>query len=202
MIKLHEKPPEGVTYNGRFYRCNFDFRNVLKMLDIMQRDDLLKAARDYLCIKCVYSHKIPSKIASGLYDALCNLLFEKPEKTGNKRLTSWEQDAPLIRAAFRQVYHINLFTDRLSWFEFVELIQALPEGCRYEEVIGIRARPIPPPTKYNQKEREWLIAAKQSVALELTEQEKEDNYNNMVSRVFDCLMSMIPDKKEVNAPNE
>lgn len=194
-MKLFERLPEGITVGRRFFRCDFDFRNVLKMLEIMQREDLQEMARDYHCVRCVIRHRMTLKTASEAYKVLTDFLFEKRPETGEKRLTSFEQDAPLIRAAFKQVYGIDLFRDRLTWFEFKEYLHGLPEGNRYEEVIGIRARPIPPPNKYNQKEREWLINAKQSVAIHLTEQEQAKKYDEDVSKVFAGLMSMIP--KEV-----
>ena len=191
-FKLFDRLPEGVTVGGKFFRCDFDFRNVLKMLDTMQREDIYPDARDYLCIKCVYRHRIPPKTASELYNALCSILFEKTPETGAKRLTSFEQDAPLIRAAFRQVYGIDLFRDKLTWFEFTELLHGLPEGNKYEEVIGIRARPMPAPNKYNAKEREWLLKAKQQVALHLTDREAAKKYDSDVGKIFTGLMSMIP----------
>lgn len=191
-FKLFDRLPKGVTVGGKFFRCDFDFRNVLKMLDTMQREDIYPDARDYLCIKCVYSHRIPSKTAPKLYNELCSILFEKTPETGAKRLTSFEQDAPLIRAAFRQVYGIDLFRDKLTWFEFTELLHGLPEGNKYEEVIGIRARPMPAPNKYNAKEREWLLKAKQQVALHLTDREQERKYDTDVGKIFKGLMSMIP----------
>lgn len=202
-MKLFERLPKGITVNGRFFKCNFDFRNVLKMMDVMQREDLVPEARDYHCSKCVISHRIPSKIVSAVYNELCSVLFEKRPETGGKRVTSFEQDAPLIRAAFRQVYGIDLFRDKLTWFEFKELLQGLPDGNRYEEVIGIRARPLPAPTKYNQKEREWLMQAKQSVALHLTENEQAKKYDDDVGKVFAGLMGMIRQaQKEVNNVGE
>lgn len=191
-LKLFDRLPEGVTVGGKFYRCNFDFRNVLRMLDIMQREDLVPDARDYLCLKCVYSHRIAAKNVSAVLNEVCSILFERTPETDGKRLTSFEQDAPLIRAAFRQVYRIDLFRDKLTWFEFTELLHGLPEGNKYEEVIGIRARPLPAPNKYNQKEREWLMKAKQQVALHLTEREQAKKYEQDVGKIFSGLMSMIP----------
>lgn len=203
MLKLFERLPDSITVGGKRYKCNFDFRNVLRMLEIMQRDDLLPDARDYLCAKCVC--KAP-KNASEVYTALCSTLFPQAAETGGKRLTSYEQDAGLIRSAFRQVYGIDLFRDKLHWFEFVELLQFLPDGCRYEETIGIRARPMPAATKYNQKEREWLLKAKQSVALHLTEKEQARKYETDVSNVFAGLMGAIQKaqaaEKEVNGVGE
>ena len=194
-MKLFERLPEGITVGKRYFRCDFDFRNVLKMLEIMQREDLTPKARDYHCARCVIRHRMALKTASEAYKVLCDLLFEKRPETGEKRLTSFEQDAPLIRAAFKQVYGIDLFRDKLTWFEFTEYLHGLPDGNRYEEIIGIRARPIPAPTKYNQKEREWLMKAKQSVAIHLTEQEQARKYDEDVGKIFTGLLSMM--QKEV-----
>ena len=191
-MKLFERLPDRITVGKRVFKCDFDFRNVLKMLEIMQRDDIYVTARDYHCVKCVIRRRMTLKTASEAYKVLCDLLFEKRPEGGSERLTSFEQDAPLIRAAFRQVYGIDLFRDKLTWFEFTELLHGLPEGNRYEDVIGIRARPLPPPTKYNQKEREWLMQAKQSVALHLTEAEAAKKYDSDVGKIFAGLMSMIP----------
>lgn len=192
-MKLYERLPDSVTVGGKKYRCDFDFRNVLKMLDVMQRDDIVPDARDYLCAKCVIRSKIRLKDAPEVFRGLSDCLFEKPPESGEKggKITSYEQDADLIRTAFRQVYHINLFTDRLSWFEFCELLHNLPDGNRYEDVLGIRARPMPAPTKWNAKEREWLMKAKQSVALHLTEAEAARKYDSDAGKIFAGLMSMI-----------
>lgn len=194
-MKLYDRLPDGITIDGKFYKCDFDFRNVLKMLDVMQREDIELTARDYICAKCVIRRRIPLKTASKVFNELCSFLFGKAVKTGEKRVMSYEQDAGLIRTAFRQVYNIDLFRDGLHWFEFKELLQNLPDGNRFEETIGIRVRPLPAPTKYNAKEREWLLKAKQDCAIHLTEQEQAKKYDSDVVKVFAGLMSMIP--KEV-----
>ena len=190
-MKLTDSIPNGVTVDGKKYPLDFDFRNVLRMMEILGNEDLTPDARDYLALKCLTKH--PRNIRKVL-EAVKNTLFDDKPASG-ERLTSFEQDAGLIRSAFRQVYGIDLFRDRLTWFEFVELLQNLPEGNRYEEVLGIRARPLPAPTKYNGKEREWLIKAKQQCALHLSEKEAERKYDADVGRVFAGLSAMI--QKEV-----
>ena len=198
-FKLFDRLPDGVTVDGRFYKCDFDFRNVLKMLEIMRRDDLEFAARDYHCAKCVFRGHLPLSRAAKVYSAICSVLFEKPPENDGKRVMSFEQDAPLIRAAFRQCYQIDLFRDKLTWFEFTELLHALPEGNRFTETVGIRARPLPAPTKWNGKEREALMKAKQTVALHLDEKEREKKYEADVARIFDGLFAWAEaQKKEVN----
>ena len=184
-----------MTIDGRFYRLDFDFRNVLRMLDVLANDNLIPQARDYIALKCLTKH--PRNVAKVLI-AVKGLLFDNQPAADGERLTSFEQDAGLIRSAFRQEYGIDLFRDKLHWLEFKELLQGLPDGSRYEEVIGIRARPMPAATKYNLKEREWLMKAKQQCALHLTESEAAKKYGNDVGRVFKGLASWA---KEVNTGN-
>ena len=180
-----------MTVDGRFYRLDFDFRNVLRMMDVLGNDDLTPDARDFLALKCLT--KRPKNVKKVL-DAARALLFDSKPGSG-QRLTSFEQDAGMIRTAFRQEFGIDLYRDKLSWFEFTELLQNIPEGNRYSEVLGIRARPMPAPTKYNAKEREWLMKAKQQCAIHLTDKEAAKQYDRDVGRVFSGLLSMIP--KEV-----
>lgn len=191
-MKLCDKLPDGVSVNGKWYKLDFDFRNVLRFMEILADESLMPEAREYLAVKCLTKH--PKNVRNVLC-AVKALLFSDAAPKG-ERVTSFEQDAGLIRSAFRQVYGINLHTERLHWLEFMELLQNLPTGNRYEEVLSIRTREIPAPNKYNAKEREWLIRAKESVAIKLTEQEQAEKYERDVSNIFKGLLSMIP--KEVN----
>ena len=171
-------------------RLDLDFRNVLRMMDTLKRADLTQEAREWIAVHCVCRKPIP-----GTLEAVKRLLFSDPPKTTGKRVTSFEQDAGLIRAAFRQVYGIDLWREKLHWFEFTELMQGIPDGNRYAETVSIRAREMPSPTKWNAKEREWLMKAKRSVALQRTEDEIADDYAQGVKTVFDALMTRA--QKEV-----
>ena len=188
-MKLQERLPESIKVNGRRYKLDLDFRNVLRMMDILARNDLIPAARDWLALKCVV--KRPPKKSAELMEELRALLFpaRKKTETDGKRLTSFEQDADLIRAAFRQAYGIDLYRDKLHWIEFTALLSALPEGSRYSEVLGIRARPMPAATKYNQAEREWLAKAKAACALEMSDDERERAYAEGVKSIFAGLLA-------------
>ena len=197
MIRLFESLPDAVQVDGKRYKMDFDFRNVLRMMETLAREDLVPEARDYLALKCLT--KRPRNVSKVLA-AVNETLFDKEPSHNDKKITSFEQDAPLIRAAFRQVYGIDLFRDRVHWLEFTDLLRGLPEGNRYEEVLGIRSRPLPAPTKYNAKEREWLMKAKQSVALHLSEREAARKYETDTANIFKGLMAMIQ-KEEVTKQN-
>lgn len=189
-MKLQDRLPDGVTVDGRFYRLDFDFRNVLKMTEIMARDDLMPEARDYLAVKCFTKH--PRNVGKVLA-AVLDTLFDETKDKDERRLTDFVQDAPLIRAAFLQAYGINLYRDRLHWIEFRELLGALPDGSRYREVVSIRARPIPAPTKWNEDERAWLIKAKAEVALHMSEEEREKQYRKDVANIATILLAWAGD---------
>ena len=187
-MKLQDRLPEGVTVDGKFYRLDFDFRNVLRMMDELDRDDVMPQARSYNALKCLTNR--PRNVEKVL-QAVKGLLFEQKPKKDAKKVTDFVQDAGMIRAAFRQAYGIDLYRDKLHWLEFSELLNAIPEGSRYTEVIGIRARPMPAATKWNAEERQWLLKAKADVALHLSEKEQAKQYEEDVGRIFAGLMNMI-----------
>jgi hypothetical protein len=195
-MKLYDRLPEEIEIGGRRYRLDLDFRNVLRMMEILARDDLIPPARRWLALKCVMRR--PPRDTEAALTALRALLFPaRPRDADGKRLTSFDQDADLIRAAFRQAYGIDLYRDKLHWIEFTELLNAIPEGSRYSEVVGIRVRPMPAATKWNQHEREWLAKAKADVALEMTDKERADKYEQDVANIANILMAWA-NVKEVN----
>lgn len=187
-MKLQDTLPNGVTVDGRFYKLDFDFRNVLRMMDELDRDDVMPEARAYNALKCLTNR--PKNVPKVL-KAVKGLLFQEKPKKDAQKVTDFVQDAGMIRAAFRQAYGIDLYRDRLHWIEFSELLNAIPEGSRYAEVIGIRVRPMPAPTKWNAQEREWLLKAKADVAIHLSEKEQAKKYQEDVAKVFSGLMGII-----------
>lgn len=192
-MKLQDKLPSGVTVKGRFYKCDFDFRCVLRMVDVLSQDGLLPEARTYNALKCVMRR--PPKAASEALAAIRLILFPAIRKTPDKaKITDMEQDADLIRAAFMQAYGINLYRDHLHWIEFSALLAGLPEGSRYIEVLGIRSRPIPEPTKYNAAERAWLIKAKADLALSIPEEEARRTLANSLRGVAASLLALAESK--------
>lgn len=187
-MKLQDTLPDGVTVDGRFYKLDFDFRNVLRMIDILDDDDLMPDAQEYNAIRCLTKH--PRNVHKVL-EAVKLLLFDHSPKKDSQKVTDFVQDAGMIRAAFRQAYGIDLYTEKLHWIAFTELLNAIPEGNRYAEIVGIRARPIPAPTKWNQEERQWLLKAKAEYAIHLSDKEQQRRYQEDVAKVFSGLMGML-----------
>ena len=198
-MKLFERLPDKIEIDGRKYRLDLDFRNVLRMVEIMNREDLLSEARNYLALKCVM-RKVPKNVGQAM-TAVSAIIFPKTKKKGDKgpKLTDYTQDADLIRAAFLQCYGINLWREKLHWFEFTGLLAGLPEGSRYIDIVGIRAKPLPEPTKYNAKERQWLIEAKQRYAIEKTAKEEEEALQASLHATTLSLLALAKRGGDLNA---
>ena len=185
-MRLQDRLPDGVTVDGKFYKLDFDFRNVLRMIEELGRDDIIPEARSWRAVHCLTKHP---KNVDKVLDAVQKLLFDEPPKKDAQKVTDFEQDAGLIRAAFRQSYGIDLYREHLHWIEFTELLNAIPEGSRFSEVVGIRARPLPSPTKWNAEEREWLMKAKANVALHMSESDRDKQYQKDVANIAAALMA-------------
>ena len=196
-MKLQDRLPRGVTVRGRFLKLDLDFRNVLNLMDTLARDDLLPEARDYLALRHLTRRpRWPQETLAALRPAL----FPQTKRTASKgKITDFEQDADLIRAAFRQVYGIDLYRDKLHWLEFSALLAGLPEGNRYNEVLGIRARPMPAPTKYNAEERKWLAQAKADLALRVSDKERANTLEQGLRGLAESLLALAAKGSENNA---
>lgn len=190
-MRLQDDLPHRVTAEGRTYRVNLDFRQVLRLLAVMADETLIDEAREYLALKCVMRRPPRSaKRRAAVLAAVCAVCFPQRKKATGPKMTDFEQDADLIRAAFLQEYGVNLWRDRLHWLEFSALLAGLPEGSRYSDVLGIRARPMPAPTKYNAELRQWLTKAKAEYAVRLTKREQENSYQTGLRLMAEGLLAL------------
>ena len=194
-MNLYERLPDCVTVGRRRFRLDLDFRNVLRMMDILSREDLLPEARDFLALRCITR---PKGDIAALMAAVRDLLFPARREDGREKITDFSQDADLIRAAFLQCYGINLYRDRLHWLEFSGLLASLPEGSRYSDILGIRTRPMPAPTKWNAEERAWLAKAKAQYAVQMNKNEAENSYQNGLRIMARGLLAMAKQGGEDN----
>lgn len=197
-MKLQDALPDRMTFGGKQYKLDLDFRNVLRMMETLSRDELMPEARTFLALKCIMRR--PPRDAEGALSQVREIVFPGTKQTAAKeKITDFSQDADLIRAAFMQCYGINLFRGRLHWLEFSSLLAGLPEGSRYSEVLGIRARPMPAPTKWNAEERRWLMKAKAEYALRMTDREQEKSLNNSLRSVAFSLLALAEKGSEHHA---
>lgn len=166
-------------------KVDLDFRNVIRMIDYLEDDDLTHEAREWLALKCICKHP-----REGMLPPVMKLLFPKEKRRATReRILDYEQDAELIKAAFMQAYRIDLETEKIHWLKFCYLLSGIPEDCLLSEIINIRIKPIPAPTEYNKEQREWLIKAKAECAVKVSEKERKKRYQQDVADIASMLIA-------------
>lgn len=190
-MRLYEQPCAAVTLGRRRYKLRLTYDRVLFVLDAINDPLLTDPDRLRLALGLLMRGRVPRSLSmqEQLLDAiLAEINLQSKERNGPP-VMSLTQDAPLIHAAFRQAYGIDLHQVDLPWATFCELLSGLPEDTRFCEVVSIRARPIPPPDKHNAKYIEDLMKAKASVALALTPEQAENSFQDGLNRLAQSLMA-------------
>lgn len=190
-MRLYEQPCAAVTVGRRKYKLRLTYDRVLFVLDAVKDPLLTDPDRLRLALGLLLKGRVPLSIRTQeqLLDAIMAEINLQSKERSGPPLMSLTQDAPLIHAAFRQAYGIDLHQVDLPWATFCELLSGLPEATRFCEVVSIRARPIPPPDKHNAKYIEDLMKAKASVALTLTPEQRENSFQDGLERLAQTLMA-------------
>lgn len=93
----------------------------------------------------------------------------------------FEYDRGLINASFMQVYHIDLNNTDLHFWQFIELIEGLPEDCALSRVREVRTCDI---KDYADKDKAKIRKLKQQYALPhrftLEEQQASDEFERLL----------------------
>lgn len=178
--------------SGRTVPLYASFDRVLDLIDILRAADLdegdrLKVACSILFGKARLSR---SEQAEALNEAV-SLLFAPPTGEPGPKAFDFQQDSELLYAAFRQAYDIDLDAERghLHWLHFLALLAGLPDDTKLSQVISIRLRPIPKPTKYNREEIRQLLKLKAKYRLKLTPEEETQQFQRGLQKVAQSLMN-------------
>lgn len=185
-MKLCDPLPDSVEVDGKTYKLTPAFDNVLQMFEQTEGDLTDYEKAEIMLYYLTDNAPLDARILT----AACDALFPKPKGEAAQKAFDFVQDAELIYAAFWQTYGIDLIEQqgKLHWCKFFALFQGLPESTRFREVVAIRLRPLPEPTKHNAKERQQLLKAKQAVALHVTDEERQKNLQDGLKRM--ALMMM------------
>jgi hypothetical protein len=183
--------PYEVREKGRIYTLIPWFDNVLQMYQAIEGLD----AWDKPEVMLSYLVKQKVKPSLELLQAVSKVLFPPSKGSGDKAF-DFVQDSPLIYAAFYQAYGLDLIEQqgKLHWWKFQSLLNGLPSNTRFSEIVSIRMKPIPAPTKYNQQEREELMRLKSLYAVKLTAEERQSQLQQSLRNVVNYLQSVAKGK--------
>lgn len=166
MTSLWADLPVSVEYKGREYKLSPAFDNVLRMFVEVEDDHLTEWNKlDIMLYYLLQDEGYP--VEPELLEAISGVLFPPGRHSSGPKVLDFEQDADLIYAAFRQVYGIDLQSERgkMHWLTFQALLSGLPTGTRLGEIIQIRSQPVPVATRHNAEEIARLTRLKAEYGL-------------------------------------
>lgn len=195
-MKLYQKLPMSIEFNSVKYRLKPYFNNVLFVLETFNDDSYTDEEKIEMSFKALVKNRF---VFLGLYEKtillnkILQMLFDdKKKNTDDKKSFDFVQDSKYIYAGFMQCYGIDLFScrNKLHWWKFISLFQGLSKDTRIMQIIEIRTKPLPKPTKYNGEERALIMKQKMEFALELTQEEREKQFTKGLNAMFDALKNM------------
>lgn len=174
--------PKEIYVDSLKYKINYDFRYGLLFEELMNDKTISDSEKFYLAIKLYLDNQYVENYEEAITQIFnFYLCGEKPnQKKGKKQnpVFSYEEDAGLIFAAFKEVYNIDLVEDKIHWWKFRALFDALPETCQFRKVVGYRAIEIK--NDMSNSEKKFYKEMKKIYALEdkRTLEEKEADFAN------------------------
>lgn len=180
-----------VVFNNKKIKLYLYYNVILEYFKLMKSNEFDNIDKLYLAVGLMTNFKIKVKRPDKLLELILTEHFPKDNKQkSNKKTLDLFYDFDFIRAGFQQAYNIDLDKERfkMSWKRFFYLFTSLPKDCKICQIMEIRARDIPAPTKYNRQEIEYLKKAKQMYALPLDSY--EDNYKEQLNTLFNSLSSI------------
>lgn len=158
-MKLNEPIQDSFELNGHHYDvdCSFDLvLDVFEMFDnevmnnlekmrtaiLMMTDEALDDPEDIVAVwDYINEHFLRTKKERVVYDLHGNPMPVAKDEDEDVRLIDFEVDAQEIYASFVQAYNINLFEaqGRLTWPEFIALLNGMPEGTAVSQLVEIRS---------------------------------------------------------------
>ena len=198
--------PEDVEISGRAWPVNSDFRTGVRFELLMQNRTLTDETRLERAL-LLYYPRVPPDIPAALDGLLWFYSCGRArngggaagsadrgarQPTGKKapKAYSFEQDAELIFAAFWGAYGIDLNTiERLHWWKFRALFQALPAECEFCKVMEYRTADTTGMGKkqkqfYSRMKKRYALKNEESEAAAMTLEERDQRMKEYVARRF------------------
>jgi hypothetical protein len=154
-MRLNDPLVTSFVYEGKEYRIDLAFDNVLDVFDVLSDD----ALRDYekaeigLALLLGEQDYVPSVgLWNHIYKEYIEIQRKQPieydlkgnpmpvQEEDDDRVIDLDQDAEYIYASFRQAYGMNLYEQqgKLHWHEFKALLNGLSSDTIMQRIIQIR----------------------------------------------------------------
>lgn len=200
---LYHSFPDSVYVGKHRYVLNTGYARILEALDILNRKDWADWQKyEYLYWLLIKHGKRRKTLLerSEVVDVALRAFLPKDNANvseDNQKSFDFNYDGSLIYAAFWQVYGIDLQQERekLHFNAFLALLSALPSYTKLSDIIRIRTRPLPEPTKYNVKERYEILRLKEKYKLPIDAESQQKQYQKNLHRIAQVMAEMSASNK-------
>ena len=196
MNPLYEPFPDYVVVNDKRVRIVTDFREYIKLIDLLKDDEVNTIEKAELIMSWFLDE--PAGAFSECLQALSDFVTnyrgretrsnreeendQESEEQHNTPVISYNQDAPYIIAGFLECYGIDLTeVPYMHWWKFQMLIDGMNEDCELKKRMGYRSIDL---SKIKDKEeRERIRKIQKQIAIVdrvVTSEEIGDAFGNMM----------------------
>lgn len=190
MIFDISKPlPTRTEFKGKNYALDLRLATVLKVYDILHNAELdTDEKNDIFLALLVKERNPPPELLKYVFDEYISIT-KKNKDSRALRCVDFKQDGIYIYSSFLHDYGIDLVKERntMHWWQFVSLFYGLSKDTKIREVMQIRCCDFPTPTKYNGKYIADLAELKRYYALDLSQEEREQNFKRGLASLVSTL---------------
>lgn len=176
--RLYSPYPETVSIGGKDYPVLTDFRDWVMFSDILKDPEITNLERMQTMLQ-YYRAGVPES-GSAAVVGLCSFFLMKCMEDAKRILLpstgepaagrfrkapvmDYHFDLDCIVAGFLQAYGIDLETERLHWWKFLDLLWCLPQETEFRR--RIRYRSMNPMEIKDPKERARIIRIQSEIAI-------------------------------------
>lgn len=132
--------PKSTIINGKECPFNSDYRDILKVFEILNDPDLITIERIEVALDYFYSddsYKIDYEQAIEEMFSFINMC-QPEQQTHSEPLFNWEQDFQIIAAPVNRILGIDIRDiEYLHWWTFLSAFYEIGE-CTFNTYVGIR----------------------------------------------------------------
>ena len=135
--------PTSVSFGGKEWDIDPDFRQVLRILEAMEDPDLTDGEKATVCLVNLYVDvdEIPPELAQAAFDAAIRFIDHgASDGKPGPRTMDWTQDAPLIFPAVNRAAGFEVRSvDYMHWWTFLGFFMEIKDSV-YSTVLGLRGK--------------------------------------------------------------
>lgn len=157
-MNMFKKLPYFVILQGKKYKINVDFRNMISFENIVQDKSVDKSKKIEYGLRHFYPAFFYEKnyyellMNAQLYEEACEKLIwfykcgredyhkgKGSKKITNKQIYSYDYDDEYIYGAFYEKYNIDLAYNKVHWWKFKALFKSLENNTEFVKIMSYRS---------------------------------------------------------------